>query len=191
MKCAVHTDRDAVAACCNCDRFICPECKVSIGSREYCNTCLQSRLKTGAWPEQHAASSCNSGMGPYTPVPAEIKGWNWGGFLMTWIWGIGNNVWISLIALLGFIPWIGWIIELIMRIILGIHGNEWAWQRKKWESIEHFKKTQRNWMWWGVSLLIAYIIFAIALGVLMVSLYKIWGAMGLDKNLWGNIMPWL
>ena len=78
-----------------------------------------------------------------------------------------------------------------MRIILGIHGNEWAWQRKKWESIEHFKKTQRNWMWWGVSLLIAYIIFAIALGVLMYSLYKIWGAMGLDKNLWGNMMPWL
>ena len=191
MKCAIHTDRDAVAACCNCGRFVCPECKVSIGGREYCNTCLQSRLKTGAWPGQPAASSCNSGMGPNTPVPAEIRGWNWGGFLMTWIWGIGNNVWISLIALLGFIPWIGWIIELVMRIILGIHGNEWAWQRKKWESIEHFKKTQRTWMWWGVSLLIAYIIFVIALGVLMVSLYKIWGAMGLDKNLWGNIMPWL
>jgi hypothetical protein len=130
-------------------------------------------------------------MGPNTPVPEEIRGWNWGGFLATWIWGIGNNVWISLIALLGFIPWIGWIIELFMRIILGIHGNEWAWQRKKWESIEHFKKTQRTWMWWGASLLIAYVIFGIALVVLMFSLYKIGANLGLNPNLWGNLMPWL
>ena len=150
MKCAIHTDRDAVAACSTCGRFVCPECKVSIGGRDYCNTCLQSRLKTG-----------------------------------------GNNVWISLIALLGLIPWIGWIIELVMHIVLGIHGNEWAWQRKKWESIEHFKKTQRTWMWWGVSLLIAYVIFAIALVVLMFSLYKIGANLGIDKNLWGNMMPWL
>jgi hypothetical protein len=130
-------------------------------------------------------------MGPYTPAPAEIRGWNWGGFLLTWIWGIGNNVWISLIALLGLIPWIGWIIELVMRIILGIHGNEWAWQRKKWGSIEHFKKTQRTWMWWGVSLLIAYVIFAIALGVLIIALFKIGGNLGLNPNLWGNLLPWL
>jgi len=25
-----------------------------------------------------------------------------GGFLLTWIWGLGNNVWISLISILDF-----------------------------------------------------------------------------------------
>jgi hypothetical protein len=130
-------------------------------------------------------------MGANTPVPEEIRGWNWGGFLLTWIWGIGNNVWISLIALLSFIPWIGLVIELVMRIILGVRGNEWAWQRKKWDSIEHFKKTQRTWMWWGVSALIAQVIFFIALAVLAVSVYKILTILGINQNLLGNVMPWL
>ena len=191
MKCAVHTDRDAVAACSSCGRFVCPECKVSIGGRQYCNTCLQTRLKTGAWPGQPPTNACNSGMGPKTPVPEEIRGWNWGGFLLTWVWGIGNNVWISLIALGSLIPWIGWVIGLVMGIILGIRGNEWAWQRKKWESIEHFQKIQRTWLWWGVSLLVAQVIFALALLVLGVALYKIGNSLGIDKNLPGNMIPWL
>ncbi|MHB8085885.1 MAG: B-box zinc finger protein, partial [Dehalococcoidia bacterium] len=36
MKCAIHTDRDAVAACSSCGRSVCPECKVSIGGNNYC-----------------------------------------------------------------------------------------------------------------------------------------------------------
>jgi len=24
-------------------------------------------------------------------VPAEIDRWNWGAFLLNWVWGIGNN----------------------------------------------------------------------------------------------------
>jgi len=191
MKCAIHTERDAVEACSNCGRFVCPECKVSIAGSAYCNACLQSRLKTGAWPGQPRSASCNPGMGANTPVPEEIRGWNWGGFLLTWIWGIGNNVWISLIAQLSFIPWIGLVIELVMRIILGVRGNEWAWQRKKWDSIEHFKKTQRTWMWWGVSALIAQVIFFVALAVLAVSVYKILTILGINQNLLGNVMPWL
>ena len=39
------------------------------------------------------------------------------------------------------IPGIG----LIIWIILGIFGNQWAWQHKRWDSIESFKKTQRKW----------------------------------------------
>jgi len=190
MKCAVHTDRDATGLCCSCGSYVCPECKVDIDGQLYCNRCLETRLKTGSWPGQtNIITPYASGMGANSPVPPEIKGWNWGGFLMTWIWGIGNNVWISFIALLGLIPYIGWIISLVMRIILGVRGSEWAWQNKKWDSIEHFKKTQRAWLWWGLGLIIAYIIFIIALTMLLISFFMIGKQMGMDDS-WKNYIPW-
>jgi hypothetical protein len=190
MRCAVHPDREAVGACCSCGSYICEECKVSIGSQLYCNRCVQSRLKTGSWPGQTSIiQPYPSGMGPNTPVPPEIVGWNWGAFLLTWIWGIGNNVWISLIALAGVVPYVGWIASLTMMIILGLRGNEWAWQQKKWESIEHFRKNQRTWMWWGISATAAYIIFVFALTVLLISLIMIARTLGIENNLKG-ILPW-
>ncbi len=57
-------------------------------------------------------------------VPAEIKKWNWGAFFLSWIWGIGNQVWISL---LGLIP----IVNIVMIFVLGAKGNEWAVESQK------------------------------------------------------------
>ena len=54
-------------------------------------------------------------------IPAEIDGWNWGAFLLNWIWGIGNN---TFIALQTFIPVVG----LVMPFVLGAKGNRWAWR---------------------------------------------------------------
>jgi hypothetical protein len=33
-------------------------------------------------------------------IPAEIRLWNWGAFLLNWIWGIGNQTYIALLALI-------------------------------------------------------------------------------------------
>ena len=129
-----------------------------------------------------------SGMGAVASIPPEIKGWNWGGFLLTWIWGIGNNVWISLLALLGLIPYIGWIGSLTMRIILGIKGTEWAWRNKKWESIEHFKKTQRTWMWWGIGVIIFEIILTVLIILGVILLFTL-GISGMDWH-WRDKLPW-
>ena len=63
--------------------------------------------------------------------PDGAKGWSWGGFLLNWIWAIGNKTWIGLLA---FVPYIG----LIVSIYLGIKGRELAWKNKKWDSLEHF-----------------------------------------------------
>src|SRR4030042_3627119 len=71
-------------------------------------------------------------------IPSEIKGWNWGAFLSTWIWGIGNN---SYLPFLVFVPFC----TIFMPFVCGAKGNQWAWHNKKWESIEHFKKVQRRW----------------------------------------------
>ena len=100
-----------------------------------------------------AAMENTSGLGKAAIVPYEIKGWNWGAFLMTWIWGIGNKVWIALIVFIP-VPFLA----LIMCFVLGAKGNEWAWQRKVWASVEDFKRTQRTWRNWGIGLLIVSLI---------------------------------
>ena len=75
-------------------------------------------------------------------VPAEIDRWNWGAFLLNWIWGIGNN---TFIALLMFVPFFG----LVMPFVLGARGSRWAWRNGRWDSIEHFKRVQRAWAIWA------------------------------------------
>ena len=95
-----------------------------------------------------------SGQGASAIVPDEIKGWSWGGFLLNWIWAIGNQVWIGL---LGLVP----CLNVIMMIVLGVKGNEWAWQNRKWESVEQFKKVQGIWVKWGLILLAVSIVLSI------------------------------
>jgi len=40
-----------------------------------------------------------SGTGKLAILPPEIKGWNWGAFWLTWIWGIRNRTWIAFLDL--------------------------------------------------------------------------------------------
>jgi len=79
-----------------------------------------------------------SGMGKGSPVPDEIKGWNWGAFFLNWIWGIGNSTYI---ALLMFIPFVNF----VMPFVLGAKGSQWAWQNRMWRDVEHFKSVQKKW----------------------------------------------
>jgi hypothetical protein len=92
--------------------------------------------------------------------PPELRKWNWGAFLLSWIWGLGNRTYIALLALLPFA-------NIVMPFVLGAKGNEWAWRNKHWDSIEHFKRVQRLWTIWGVSLL-GVIILLIGIGVFAV-----------------------
>jgi serine/threonine protein kinase len=83
-------------------------------------------------------SGCGSLFDASVSVPDEIKGWNWGAFLMPYFWPFTNKVWIGLFAC---VPQIGW----LMAIALGVKGNEWAWKSRRWRSIEQFKAHQRGW----------------------------------------------
>jgi len=84
-------------------------------------------------------------------VPAEIDRWNWGAFLLNWIWGVGNNTFIALLTL---IPFVG----LIMPFVLGAKGSGWAWRNGRWDSLEHFKRVQRLWAIWGAVIWIVAIV---------------------------------
>src|SRR5450631_362559 len=99
------------------------------------------------------------------PIPPEIDRWNWGAFLLSWIWGIGNN---TLIALLALIPFVGF----VMVFVLGAKGSAWAWSNKRWESVAHFKRVQRNWAIAGVVFWLALIGFFTALYFIIAAVIK-------------------
>ncbi|OGY25956.1 MAG: hypothetical protein A2Z24_02455 [Candidatus Woykebacteria bacterium RBG_16_44_10] len=107
------------------------------------------------------AQGNTSGQGSGAVVPEEVKGWSWGAFFLNWIWGIGNSVWVGLLAL---VPYVGF----IMSIVLGIKGREWAWQAKHWESVEQFKKTQHKWDLWGIIVVLVLIPVTIAILIIIV-----------------------
>ena len=79
-----------------------------------------------------------SGHGDFAEVPDEIRKWNWGAFWLTWIWGIGNNSYIALLALLP-------IANIIMPFYLGAHGNELTWRNRYWADTEELNTSQKRW----------------------------------------------
>jgi len=96
-----------------------------------------------------------SGKGKMTVVPDEVKRWNWGAFLLHWIWGVGNKTYISLLSL---IP----VVTIVMMFVLGAKGSRWAWQNRKWDSIEQFQRVQRRWALGGVLLWLVNIFIIMA-----------------------------
>jgi hypothetical protein len=76
-------------------------------------------------------------------IPPELDRWNWGAFLLNWIWGIGNSVFI---ALLMFVP----LVNIVMIFVLGARGSRWAWRNRAWRDAEHFRSVQRKWAIAGV-----------------------------------------
>ena len=91
----------------------------------------------------------NSFKGRETPIPPEIKCWNWGAFFLTFIWAIGNRTWVGLLTLFTW-P--------IMAVVLGFKGNEWAWRNKNWKDVGHFKSVQKKWSIVGFILFFSFMV---------------------------------
>lgn len=121
-------------------------------------------------------------------LPPELKGFNWGAFVFTWIWGIGNRVWISLVFLMPLLlvlyiicsyrlglpepprvfeyamsiflmPWF----IIIATLVFGFMGNRLAWKAKDWDSVGHFKSVQRKWKIAGIICFVPVILFLLGL----------------------------
>jgi len=172
MYCYYHPDRDAVGACIACNQAVCPECKVEYDGKVYCNSCIQKmvfgEVASASQPATVLLTGNTSGMGSQASVPRELGEWNWGGFLLTWIWGIGNNVWWSFLV---FVPYLGF---LVMPWVLAFKGNQWAWQNKRWDSVEHFKRVQHSWTMWGLGITIAVTLLLVVILLLGFGLI-VWG----------------
>jgi|GEM_PF-2322837 len=114
---------------------------------------------------------------PQTPLPDEIKKFNWGAFFLTWIWGIGNNSYITLFAFLAYFVAsvansLGVVLPfcLAFNIYCGVMGNQWAWKNKTWESTEYFNRVQKRWAIGGV---LFFILTRILTTLLIVSMFAL------------------
>ena len=115
--------------------------------------------------EQSFKGENNSGKGKKYPLPPGVVGWSWGAFLLNWIWAIGNQTWIGLLTL---IPYVG----LVMAIILGFKGREWAWRNKTWRDLAHFNRVQHLWSVWGVIILLVLVTIPILFAIVIPNIVK-------------------
>ena len=114
----------------------------------FCPHCgqAQAAIVSQTMPQQQNTS----GQGRQAVIPNEIRGWNWGAFLLPVIWGAWNNVWWWLLLLIPYF-------DIIWILVMGAKGSEWAWRSKRWDSVEHFKRTQKKWRNWAIGLTVFWV----------------------------------
>jgi hypothetical protein len=92
-----------------------------------------------------------SGQGKDSVVPLEIQTWNWGAFFLNALWGLFNRTYIAMLCI---IP----VINVLLAFVLGFKGNEWAWQNKRWKSVEQFQRVQKI---WGIIGIVTFLVGAL------------------------------
>lgn len=136
---------------------VCPLCHEAISSSdlkcEHCNSIITPELVSYSKGE---TQQNNSGMTTSTIIPENVKGWSWGAFVFSWLWGIPNRSFLTLFTL---VPYVG----LVWNFVCGAKGKEWAWQNKKWNSIEEFNNVQKVWDIAGSYTLVFFLVASIAL----------------------------
>lgn len=107
-----------------------------------------------------------------------LEKWNWGAFLLSWIWAFGHglSLWGVLGLVVGFIPGVGGLVALGIAIYLGLKGNQLAWETGKYSSIEVLKETEQKWTKWAI------IFFVIGLALFVVSMVAIFMLIGLSAT---------
>lgn len=110
-----------------------------------------------------------SGQGKDASVPIEIDGrWNWCAFLFPTVFAGINRLWLWLLITAAPVVLISLDIlpgdlggrfglssgQLVLSFILAKRGNALAWRSRRWESTEHFQRTQRRWAWGSLAALI-------------------------------------
>lgn len=82
-------------------------------------------------------------------IPKELKEFNWGAFLLTFIWGFKHKAWITLIAIPLLVFEMPYMLNLLLfgifQLYCGFKGNEWAYQVDWWKTPADFRKTQIKW----------------------------------------------
>lgn len=105
-------------------------------------------------------------------VPEEVKGWNWGAFMYSILWGIGNKTYLSLLVL---IP----VFNLVWVFVLGVKGNEWAWKNGEYTDVATFKAVQATWNRAGLFMFIVMLLsFATVALIAMVGGLAVFTSMG-------------
>ena len=167
--------------------MVCSKCGRDLADgTEFCVTCGEptgaDKATATAVPGGAAYPGSNAPMGGQqlnaNGVPVEIAGkLNWGAFLLGPIWSIAHSTWIGLLC---FVPYIGF----VMSIVLLIKGNEWGWKNRQFGSVQEFNDVQRAWTKWGVVILI----LGIVLGM-VVTFLSVMAGMGAVSKMPTSVTP--
>lgn len=98
-------------------------------------------------------------------VPQCLDKWNWGAFLLNWIWGLVNDIYWPLLIL---VPGIGWAAGLVIAIVLGKNGNSMAWKNYSGTASE-FDEKQRKWTKYGIYYVCVLFAFCFIFGLIEVA----------------------
>jgi len=122
------------------------------------------------------------------PVPKRIiNHWNWGGFLLSWLWAFYHRMpsWGIISLILEFISFcyiimlpfiiilpvlfipIIPILKFAVSLYLGLKGGQLAWKARSFQSVDEFFLVQRAWAIAGVIVLVIMIVIAMIIGVLI------------------------
>lgn len=120
--------------------------------------------------------------------PNAFPKFNWGAFLLNWIWGLNHKKPITLVVLGVYILTqavavagggfrgattgasvaggaFGFILNIVslgLCIWIGINGYQWAWESGRFSSYEECRKCQAIWGWWGLGIIILTCVCAFA-----------------------------
>lgn len=128
----------------------------------------------GVWPPPPTGMAFGQGEelntsgtnGPLPPEIARLK-WNWGAFLLAFLWSVNHKIkwgWaILVLSLLGRAPGgIGIIFSvavLAISVYLGLKGHTLGWQNRRFEGgVAQYLEVQRKWTTWGVAVLVLSIV---------------------------------
>jgi hypothetical protein len=112
-----------------------------------------------------------SGNDPSQLEAARNLGWNWGGFLLPYLWLIGHGrlstgLLLILTTTVPFVCLLHFLIYPVTAIYLGLNGYEVSWRYRTAHSIEQLRDGEREWIIWGV-----VCILLILLGTLFFVVY--------------------
>lgn len=141
--------------------MFCPSCGTE--NQENAQFCSKCGGQMATAPTQTAPPAASVPLLP-GEVPTEIKGFNFGAFALNFIWAFAHNLigWGIIILVIGLIPVVQ-IINIGFAIYLGVKGNELAWKKRRFESVQQFKETQRVWNIAGIIVFCTFIPVSIAI----------------------------
>jgi len=103
-----------------------------------------------------------SGNDPAQLEAARGIGWNWGGFLIPYLWLLGHGR-----ATAGFLLLISTAVPLLnivhvilypaAAIYLGLQGYAISWRHRAYHSVEQLVDGEREWAWWGALVVLAVV----------------------------------
>ena len=106
------------------------------------------------------------------PVTPDFH-WNWGAFMLNWVFGFANKAWLCFLC---FVP----LLHIVWIFVCGARAERWAWESGMFENGAAFRTTMRTWNRAGLLLFIVTIVVVVLYAVLGAAVFGFLHSQGYD-----------